>query len=187
MHTPPQALCPAGQSATQLLIEHVSRAAHARPQLPQLLLSTDVSTHRAPQRVCPSGQRSMHAPIVHVWFAAHATPHAPQLPRSVIVSTHIPPHAERPIGHCIVASAPASTVASGAASRPQLGSVAHGSALSGSASIAASTGGFAPSRPASVAAASRVATGGVEHATSIGITAQDNRESVFMRQGPQAK
>ncbi len=88
-HVPEQSVCPAGHA--HALIVHVRPAGHARPHIPQLVLSDVVSTHVAPHNICPAGQP--HIPAAHTRPAAQTVPHAPQFIASVWMSTHsiVPP------------------------------------------------------------------------------------------------
>jgi hypothetical protein len=113
MQAPPQAVCPAGQSGTQVLIEQRSRAAQARPQAPQLVMLEVVSTHAPPQRIWPAAQGALQVPALQVSPAAQARPQAPQFAMSACVSTQVPAQFKRPAGHMTPESeGPASVPAS---------------------------------------------------------------------------
>ena len=61
------------------------------PQVPQLVLLVDVSTHVPLHLVSASGQPATHMPPVQTKPAPQALPHMPQLVGSEDVSTHVPP------------------------------------------------------------------------------------------------
>lgn len=85
----PQATVPTGGAVEQVRVQaqvpdwQVCGATHARPQVPQLLLSVAVVTHRPAQSVWPVGQTQR--PPEQVVPAGQRLPHIPQLLASVDV------------------------------------------------------------------------------------------------------
>jgi hypothetical protein len=79
--------------------EHTSPVAHALSHAPQLLESTDVSTHFVPHFVVPPAQTRAHAPFTQTSPEGHALSHDPQFAGSTITSTHIEPHCCVPPRH----------------------------------------------------------------------------------------
>ena len=57
---------------------------HVLPQVPQLAVSDETSTHLLPHTVSDAGQEMPHTPLAHIGVAegsevVHLFPHAPQL------------------------------------------------------------------------------------------------------------
>jgi hypothetical protein len=84
------------------------------PQLPQLLLSVAMSTHRPPQKVWPPGHP--HEPFVQGSPPVHTVPQAPQLFTLESTSMQLPPQSRWPVGHT---HAPATQVVPPAQRFPQ--------------------------------------------------------------------
>jgi hypothetical protein len=80
---------PAAQSVVQVPIEHTCPGAHARPQAPQLPLSTMGATQSSTppswaHAICPVGHTARQTPAMHCCALPQAVPQAPQWVRAVM-------------------------------------------------------------------------------------------------------
>jgi hypothetical protein len=93
----PQVTRPAAQSVVQVPMEHTCPGAHARPQAPQLPLSTMGATQSSTppsgaQAICPAGHTARQTPAMHCCALPQVVPQAPQWARAVMRLAQTPSH-----------------------------------------------------------------------------------------------
>ena len=88
-HAPPHATVP--NAHRHVPPEQIWLPEHARPHIPQLLVSKLVLVH-VPEQLTAGDVHVPHRPRLQACPAGHMRPHAPQLFGSELGFTHVSPH-----------------------------------------------------------------------------------------------